>query len=256
MITLIAESKNMSVAPGILGPADLTVPHFQDIAQEIAHTFAPMPVDEIADRLGLSFPLATKAKKLFFDFQTGAQGGTALYSFTGEVFRALSVTTLPSPSIEFAKDKVGIISSLYGFLNPTDIVLPYRFDYDIENPSTGVRMRDFWKQKLTIAFVKMLKARGEKEVLDLLPAEAAKCLDWKLIKNFAKVVKVNFKMVNNDGNLKTPHSGKIKELRGKLLREILFNNVNHTAEVLQIQTPILTLDPDLSKKDYPIFVSF
>ncbi|MBD5355477.1 MAG: YaaA family protein [Bacteroides sp.] len=255
MITLIAESKNMSVPKGEFDTSSTALPVFHNVALEIAHTFAPMSVEEITDRLGLSFALASKAKKLFFDFQNGASEGKALYSFTGEVFRALNVAALPSSAIDFAKYKVGIISSIYGFLNPFDLVSPYRFDYDIENPSTGMRMRDYWQPKLTAAFVSILKERGEKEVVDLLPAEAAKCLDWKIIKDFAKVSKVNFKSVDDKGNLKTPYSGKLKELRGKLLREILIHNIASIADMLCISTPIFALDEDNSEKDYPLFVA-
>ncbi len=256
MLTLIAESKTMSATQPHtpLNPL-LTLPIFKAEADTTAQLFASMPMEEISDRLDISLPLAAKAKRLFYDFKDYSVGQRALTAFTGEVFRALDVATLPSAATDCAAKKMAIISSLYGWLRPNDLIKPYRFDFNVENPSVGETMQKFWKTHLTIAFVKMLKESGEKEVLDLLPGEAAKCLDWKLIKRFAKVMKVNFKSISDNGQLKTPHTGKIKELRGKLLREVLTNQIDSLRDVLQIHTPLLALDEDLSKQDYPTFIT-
>lgn len=256
MITLIAESKTMSAKqPDSLENDLLTIPLFKTDADATANLFASMPVEEIAERLTISLPLATKAKRLFYDFKDYSIGEVALTAFTGEVFRALDLSNLPKDTIDFAYKKLNIISSLYGLLRPTDLIKPYRFDFNIENPSLGETMQKFWKPTLTIAFVKMIKESGEKEVLDLLPAEATKCLDWKIIKRFAKVMKINFKSIAQNGQLKTPHTGKIKELRGKLLREILINRLDSTSDILQIHTPLFVIDEDASKKDYPTFIT-
>lgn len=256
MITLIAESKTMSAGTSLYPPDLQSTPIFNEVAEELASTFAAMPVEEIAERIRVSIPLAHKAKRLFYDFRNGETPSTALSVFTGEVFRALDISSLDSRCLETAYSKVGIISSLYGLLRPGDLVRQYRFDFDVENPLAGITMQKYWKPKLTVALVKLLKERGEEEVLDLLPAEASKCLDWKLIKNFAKVTKINFKTINDNGELKTPHSGKIKELRGKLLREIIIREADRPSDVIELHAPFLTYDPDLSKKDYPTFIAF
>lgn len=256
MVTLIAESKTMSASRHeIFEPTMLTEPIFAKEALELAHSFASLSIEEIMERMVVSMPMATKAKRLFFDFQVNDEKSSALTEFTGEVFRAFDVSSLSQDAIDFTADRLFIISSLYGLLRATDLIKPYRFDFDIEFPGSGETVQRDWKQKITIAFVKMLKERGETEVLDLLPGEAAKCLDWKIIKKFARVMKVNFKTVNDKGQLKTPYSGKIKELRGKLLREIASNRVDRLNDVLSIHTPLFGLDEDNSLKDYPTFVS-
>lgn len=256
MITLIAESKTMSASrPEIFNPQVLTQPIFAMEAFALAHSFASLSVEEIAERMMVSMPLAIKTKKLFFDFQISDDIKSALTEYTGEVFRAFDAPSLPQDAVDFTSSRLFIISSLYGLLRATDLTKPYRFDFDIEFPGSGKTVQKDWKQKITIAFVKMLKDRGEREVLDLLPGEAAKCLDWKIIKRFARVMKVNFKTVDDKGQLKTPYSGKIKELRGKFLREIVTSHIDRLDEVLTIHTPLLALDEDSSLKDYPTFIS-
>lgn len=256
MITLIAESKTMSVNhPEVFDPSLLTEPIFSKEALELAHSFSSLSVEEIMERMVVSMPLAIKAKKLFFEFQISDDRKSPLTEYTGEVFRAFDVSTLPQDAVDFTANRLFIISSLYGLLRATDLIKPYRFDFDIEFPGSGETVQKDWKQKITIAFVKMLEERGETEVLDLLPGEAAKCLDWKVIKKFARVMKVNFKTVNDKGQLKTPYSGKIKELRGKLLREIVTTHTDRLDEVLSIHTPLLAIDEDTSLKDYPTFIT-
>ena len=67
-------------------------------------------------------------------------------------------------------------------------------------------------------------------MLNLLPADASKCIEWKLVKNFAKVYVAEFKRQDGD-TLRTPHAGRLKELRGTLLRDILMNDVASAEEL-------------------------
>ena len=263
MITLLAESKNMAV-PKVSGaitgrPVECigTQPRFLKEAAAIADVFASMPVVEIAERYEVSLPLAAKASKLFYEFHNPLLAETALKAFTGEVFMGLDVATLGEKEMEFAYKNVGIISSLYGYLQSSDVINPYRFDYYVENPMTCEKMQDYWKPRVTAALLRLLKDRDECEVLNLLPEAAAKCIDWSEIRKVAAVCKVSFKTVADNGKLKTPYSWKVKDLRGKLLREILLTKTDSIADVLQISIPLplLTLDPTISSPLAPVFLT-
>ncbi|MDE5976420.1 MAG: YaaA family protein [Muribaculaceae bacterium] len=222
-------------------------PLFESSADEIAGLFAEMPVEEISERLSVSRALASRASTMFYEFPNKSTGYCALNGFTGEVFRALDIDSLPGEAISFAHDHLMIISSLYGLLLPRNIIKPYRFDFMVENPSSGTPMNKYWKLPLTVSFVKHMKKIEENEILDLLPGEASKCLDWKLIKAFAKVIKIDFKTLDSNGNLKTPSSGKLKELRGKMLRYILENKINSLKQLSNISSHDFAPMKDLHK---------
>ncbi|MDE6793670.1 MAG: YaaA family protein, partial [Muribaculaceae bacterium] len=223
------------------------IPLFEKEADNIAAFIANLSVEELAERIGISQGLAAKAKVLYYDFHNKTTGYPALQAFTGEVFKAFEYGSLSKQQQAFASEKIGIISSLYGFLNPTSIIKPYRLDFSSSGSPSGEAMWRFWKKDLTIAFVKMLKAKGEKEIVDLLPSDASKCLDWKVIKAFAKVVKIEFKILGDNATLRTPHAGKLKELRGKFLRRIIEENINNLNSVMTLDSPDFAPAPELHR---------
>lgn len=257
MITLIAESKTMDSNEQHISEENLRehTPMFEKEASEIISNLLPLPIEELAMRLSVSQALAIKTHKMMYEFPNKLMGYPALYGFTGEVFRGLDINSISEEAKDFGKTSLLFISSLYGLLKPEDIIKPYRLDFNVDCAPDGSKLSTYWKKKLTIALVKHIKSNNENEILDLLPGEASKCLDWKLIKNFAKVVKIDFKYISDKGELKTPHAGKLKELRGKMVREILCQKINDLRTLINLKTADFASDPDLYRPGYPVFVA-
>lgn len=257
MITIIAESKTMDSHEHPISGEELRehTPMFEKDASEIISNLVHLTIEELASRLSISPALAIKTHRMLYEFPNKDMGYQAMYGFTGEVFKGLDINSLPEQAKNFGKKSLLFVSSLYGLLRPDDIIKPYRLDFNVECAPDGSKLSTYWKKKLTIALVKMLKEQNENEILDLLPAEAAKCLDWKIIKNFAKVMKIDFKATTDNGELKTPHTGKLKDLRGKMVREILSRRINDLGTLLNLKTSDFAADPDLYRPGYPVFVA-
>lgn len=256
MITLIAESKTMDKSLEDIS-LDYFIEHkpiFEAEAEEIMAFLRTLPLSEISKRLKLSPSLAMKAAQDAQLFTDIAHGKKALMEYTGEVFKALDAKTLNHDDCQFANNHIIIISSLYGFLRATDIIRPYRLDYSTDCAPNGTKLSNFWKSKNTIALVNLLKEKKESEILNLLPGEAMKCLDFKVIKAFAKVEKPDFKSVSDMANLKTPHTGRLKELRGLLLRHIIRNKISSFDDLLKISTYEFGVDHEHSKPGMPLIL--
>lgn len=222
MISLIAESKTM-VPEVEVSAADyaLHTPCGESAADQIMNNFAAMTAAEVAELTRLPLSLAAKMRGYAYEFPNKSMGQSAIRAFTGVVFKGLEFDTLSPQAADRCRSSVGIISSLYGWLLPEDIIKNYRLDFTSRLPlDEGHESTAYLYQKkaVTIALVKRLKETGENELLNLLPADAAKCVDWKLVKNFAKVWKVDF---TDAATGKTPAAGRLKTLRGYLLRQIL-----------------------------------
>ena len=213
-----------------VGAAELAsaTPLYEATAAEIMNSLANLTVAELSAMLKLSGSLAAKMRKMVYEFDYKATGFSAIDAFTGVVFRALDYSSLSPDAAERCGKSVRIISSLYGWLKPTDVIKPYRLDFTShleEGPSAGKALNSFWKMDVTKALVKMLDDSHEGEILNLLPADAAKCIDWKLVKRFAKVWKADFKEYRENGTMKTPTAERLKALRGTLLRQILEEDI-------------------------------
>ncbi len=221
-------------------------------ADEIMARVADMDAEDIAAAIKISPAMAAKVVRMAYEFPNKQTGLRAIDAFTGVVFKNFDYASLSPEEKERTNQHVRIISSLYGWLRPEDIIKPYRLDFTTPLAPDDKTFAAFWKKDITIQLVRYLQANCETSILNLLPADAAKCIDWKLVKRFAKVWKVDFK--EQDGSaVRTPHAGKLKALRGSLLREIITKGISSPTQLLTLETD--TLLP-LATPDYPDHIAF
>ena len=256
MLTLIAESKTMSARQKTISYAGLShhIPIFEAEASEIIKFLSSLDPTELAMRISISNALATKAAAMIYEFPNKSTGSEAIMAFTGEVFRGLDISTLDISDRNYAASHLMIISSLYGLLRTDDIIKPYRLDFNAACAPDGNRLAKYWRAKVTTALKNLMEESGEREVLDLLPAEASRCIDWNALKDTANIMKVDFKAVGEDGNLKTPHSGKLKEMRGKMARTILSGRIDGFDALRKCHTAAFAPDSDLHTPQSLVFV--
>lgn len=210
-------------------------PLYEATASEIMESMKEETVGGLSAMLKLSGSLAAKMQKMIYEFGYKATGNRAIEAFTGVVFRALDYASLPAEAQGRCDENVAVISSLYGWLRPADIVKPYRLDFTSrleEGPSAGKALNAFWRMDVTKALVKKVQDRHATEILNLLPGDASSCIDWKLAKRFAKVWKVDFQEMREGGIMKTPSAERLKALRGTLLRQILTEDIRDVASLL------------------------
>lgn len=242
MIVLIAESKTMLTSERDVTPRELSSasPCYDSSASGIMDSLKNLTVGELASMLKLSGTLAARMQKMIYEFDYKQTGNRAIEAFTGVVFKALDFSSLPEDVKSRCEAEVRIISSLYGWLRPLDVIKPYRLDFTTrleEGPSACKALNTFWRMEVTKALVKMLNETHSTEILNLLPADAAKCIDWKLVKRFAKVWKVDFQELRDGGLMKTPTAEKLKTLRGTLLRQILTEDIPDVAALIRAVSP-------------------
>ena len=257
MLTLLAESKTMASNQSEISP-DLFKQHtpvLENIADSIMEYLASLPINEISKNLGISNQLAIKAHNFAYEFPHKVTGIRALKAFIGEAYRALDVNSLPEEVFLNIDDKLKIISSVYGILNPSDIIKPYRSEFNKPISADNNTAIQIFKPKVTIEFVKFIKENKVSEIIDLLPADADKCLDWKIIRAFASVQKICFQVFSNQGKLKTPIASRLKELRGLMARNILANNITSFDLLKSMETEHYVFSPEYSKTGLPVFIA-
>lgn len=256
MICLIAESKTMGINQWLATPEllDAHTPHFEFEADAIMASLRGLSVSELAARFAAGPKTASAMHAFIYDFPNKSVGYKALEAFTGVVFKALDVGSLTPDAKMRAGQKLRIVSSLYGWLKPDDIIKPYRFDYTDRAAPGDVCLNTFWRSKLNIQLINMIKQTGDSEVLNLLPLDASKCIDWKLVKSFASVYVANFKRQLPEG-LKTPDAGTLKILRGKLLRQILLDDITSAQQLRDIDSDFCYYEADDPYPNHLLFLT-
>ena len=257
MITLLAESKTMASLQSAIQEKEYSThtPALENIADALMQHMESLSPSSIAEILGISQQLAVKAHSLAYDFPHKLSGYKALYAFTGEAYRGLDVKTLSEEGIKRADDDLRIISSVYGILKPTDIIKPYRCEFNkpvFPDKKTSIQV---FKPKITIELVNHIKENKISEIIDLLPGDADKCVDWKIVRAFATVHKVCFQQITAEGRLKTPIASRLKDLRGKMARMIFSQGIQSFKDLSSIPSEDFAFSVADSKPGLPVFIT-
>lgn len=254
MLALIAESKAMAHPQPMNGLRGST-PLYAAEAADIMHALRGRSVDALAAELKLGPKNAQRLFDAVYEFPHRLQGFRAIDAFTGVVFQALEATSLGSEASQRMEDKVRIISSLYGILRPSDLIQPYRFDFGMKLAPGSTALSTYWNPMVTEAIIKHLKDSGETEILNILPADAAKCIDWKAVAAHASVYTAAFRIPAAEGKLVNPHSEKLKTLRGRLLRHILTDGIDSIEQLRALARTDMSFYPEASTGDTLVFLA-
>ncbi len=239
MLILIAESKTMTPCADAVSP-DIVVAHtpaFDAEAAEIMESLRGASAEELAADAKLSLPLGRRLKEMIYEFPNKQSGGRAIESFTGVVFKAFDYSSLTPLEKARADERVRLISSLYGWLRPDDIIKPYRFDFTTRLAPEGKSFAAYWAPQVTAALLRRLEETGETDVLNLLPADATRCIDLRAIAPYARVWRADFKEILPGGKTRTPNAGRLKTLRGELLRQIITDDITTPEGLTGVSSP-------------------
>ena len=143
----------------------------------------------------------------------------AVYTFSGDVYKALYPYSIPKDKVEVLQNTVRIISGLYGLLKPTDLIQPYRLEMGTKFAvGENKNLYQFWRKTITESLNNELE--DDELLLNLASNEYFKAIDTKALK--VPVVTVNFKDFKN-GKYKMIMTF-AKQARGFMARYIIDTN--------------------------------
>lgn len=172
----------------------------------------------------------------------------ALFTFDGDVYSGIDANTLPSTSYAFLQDSLRILSGLYGYLKPFDLMQAYRLEMGTKTAiGEHKNLYDFWKKTLTASLNKELK---ENELfINLASNEYFKAIDTKTLK--VPVITPEFKDYKND-KLKII-SFFAKKARGLMVRYIVDKKVETIADLKKFNYEGYAFDASLSTETNLVF---
>lgn len=263
MIILIAESKTMAPCDRQVPASEysLNCPLTERTVDDLAVQLSDWSLDEISSRIGISISLARAMHAYIYDFPDKSHGEKAVSAYTGVVFKALDYSSLSLPAREFIQKNLRIISSLYGILRPDDIIKPYRLDFSSRAAPGGMSMARYWQPLVTGILREDSPGAEITDILDLMPGDAAKCIDWKALKDKFRRIKIDFKQVkaseNGDGELlyTTPMANRLKTLRGKLLRRMAMEGIDSVERLKELESEEYQYDEESSTDTNLVFLT-
>ncbi|MBK0369856.1 peroxide stress protein YaaA [Flavobacterium agrisoli] len=172
----------------------------------------------------------------------------AVYTFDGDVYTGLDAYTIPVDKLDDLQQKLRILSGLYGFLKPLDLMQAYRLEMGIKLPVGEAKsLHEFWKPIVTKELNKEL-AKNELFV-NLASNEYFSAVDEKKLK--VPVLTPEFKDYK-DGKLKMI-SFFAKKARGMMVRYIIDTNAETIEDLKGFDYEGYRFDAQLSKGNKLVF---
>lgn len=162
-----------------------TTPAFLDQSESLVRTLRRYSAPRLGQLMNVSDALATLNRERFRDWRPEHRGGAvrpAIQAFRGDVYVGLDADTLSSADLDFAQERVRILSGLYGVLRPLDCMRAYRLEMGTKLPTRrGKTLYDFWGDRVAQAIDAEAAATAEEPIVNLASKEYSKVVDgWPM----------------------------------------------------------------------------
>lgn len=253
MKILLSPAKSINDKVSIVG--DYTIPVFESDAQKLVKELKKLKSIELMDLMSVSAEIAELNRIRFKNWKKALSDQNQSYiqvirAFTGEVYRGFDVESLNPEFYSKLQEKVRILSGLYGYLKPFDLISPYRlemgtrFRYDEKTKN----LYDFWKTKVTKALNSEVNPHDI--IINLASNEYFKVLDTSKIKS--KIITPVFKEFKNGKYSVVMMYA--KHARGAMARHIVTSNIEDLELLKLYSTDGYCFDAKLSTQDEWVFV--
>ena len=174
----------------------------------------------------------------------------ALFAFTGDVYTGLEANTFNQADIDYANDRLRILSGLYGILRPLDLMQPYRLEMGTKMKNeVGHDLYSFWGNQITDHLNKDLKKAKTNIIVNLASNEYYKAVKPNQLKGDVYVA--NFKE-NRNGTYKFI-SFSAKKARGYMAQYIIKNKLTNPEDMKSFDMENYAFNPSLSSEKEFIF---
>ncbi len=224
--------------------------HFEKRADAIAAVLKKKTAKELGKLMAISDKLADLNAARFKNFAK-AETELAICAYQGDTYIGFDAKTLTDRQLQVAQNHIGILTGLYGVLQPLDAIKPYRLEMGTALAvGDSKNLYDYWNEEITARINQLVKKHKHKAVVGCASNEYLSAVDVK--KLAAPFIQCDFKEKKN-GKLVTV--GLLaKRARGMMARYIVEKNITDPAALKKFNAGGYKFDKTLSADDNFVFV--
>jgi uncharacterized protein len=182
MITLLSPAKDLSNdIPKDIAP--LTRPVLLDRAEPLVKKLRGLSSRKLASLMELSDKLAELNHARYQAWtaeHTPSSARPAVFLYNGEAYRGLGARSLAPEDLRFAQHHLRILSGLYGYLRPLDLILEHRLEMGTALPIGRTKdLSGYWGERITDHLIKDLAESGSNVLVNLASTEYFKAVRTK-----------------------------------------------------------------------------
>ncbi len=230
MKVIIAPSKTMKYQKTDIPTKELLFKEENTYLKNILKTYND---EDIMSMMKISYKQATKVIEYYHSSQTYP----ALYLYSGTVFKQLELNKYKEKEHEYLSKHLNIMSAYYGVLNYNSAIYPYRLDMTMK--PNNMNLYDYWYTPVYQYFEQedFIISLASKEFTTMIKHPHLYFIDFVEIKD----------------NKEVRNSMIIKKLRGKMVNEMILNNIVSLDELKRIELDGFTFNQDMSINNTLVF---
>jgi len=251
MIILLSPAKTLDFEP-LFNNSNHTLPCMIKEANELAALMKRIMPAGLSELMGISPKLADlnyERYQLWTNNDTVKAHKQAIYAFKGDVYTGLNVESLKDT--EYLQRHVRILSGLYGYLKPLDLIQPYRLEMGTKlSNKKGKDLYAFWYDRVFNALNKDLKKDNSPYVINLASNEY-----YRVVNKFldpSDVITPVFKDFKNDQYKVI--SFLAKKARGMMTRFIAENKIEDPENIKSFDLGGYSYSETMSKEKEWVFI--
>lgn len=253
MIHLISPAKTLDFDSPLINDY-ATEPVFLEYSTPLINKLKKTSLKGLRDLMGISDNLAKLNKDRYINW--GAlrniqdQSRQAIFAFKGDVYIGLDAQSLTKSDLEFAQKNLRILSGLYGYLRPMDVIEPHRLEMGTTlKVGRKSNLYQYWQERVSNQLEADLKAYNQNFLVNLASNEYFKVINQKSIS--VPIIEPEFKDEKN-GNYKVI-SFFAKKARGLMSRFIIHNRIEKMEDLNAFDLDGYVYNSSLSKTNKPVF---
>jgi hypothetical protein len=185
MLAVLSPAKALDFSPPPV-PVHATRPVLIDDAQMLMRTTRGLTQKRIRELMNLSPELAKLNYDRYRSFELPFNSDNALaagLAFNGDVYRGLDARSLRAHELEWAQDRIAILSGLFGLLRPLDLIQPYRLEMGTRlKTRRGENLYAFWGDRIAAQLRDRLADHDDPTLVNLASNEYFKAARAKSLK--------------------------------------------------------------------------
>ena len=245
MLILLSPAKSLDWTPA--PHVTPTTPRLENDFGELMRQAKRLKPAELKAMMKLSDKLAALNHDRFQEMTATSDAERdrpAALAFDGDVYKGLDARGLDAAALEWAQDRVAILSGLYGVLRPLDLIQPYRLEMGTKmKTQRGGSLYAFWGERVTTLLNQQLKTLSERTVIDLASGEYGRVVTKKL--DATRITPV-FQEVEADGRHRII-SFYAKRARGRMARFAIDGRIDDPAGLKSFNGDGYRFQPDRSE---------
>ena len=227
-------------------PLTTTAPDLNDQAAGLMKVSKRLKPKDLQALMGISESLAELNHARFQDMALEGDADRsrpAVLAFRGDVYLGLDADSLSDAELDWAQDRLGILSGLYGVLRPLDLIQPYRLEMGTRlKTRRGANLYAYWGDRVAEVVKARLQDHAHPVVVNLASNEYFKVMRSK--QNDLEVITPTFKELHK-GKLKVI-SFNAKRARGLMARWILQERIEAPEQLTSFAEERFRFREDLS----------